>query len=319
MPVANFVESVVVYDDVENASNPQRKHVDWKRSATGLVFEQVYSERFLLTSGATRTVAGPVGVTDLSATSVTFDASIAKPSWYQIRGAFATSPWALALSVGAQAITVTANALDGSAFVTGAGLASLAAVKPGDWLYLAGSTYGDAGNFASTNQGFWVVSAVSTGIHLRRAYPDDSAPVTETVTAIGTTDVQHLPDATRPRWAYIAGSPTFGGLKTVAAAAIGWVAIPTETQFVTTGATTLTRFVVTPSYIAYARVESDQPVKLTIGDAAATANEVSLLPVASAAPAWYEGFSFTTSLALLNTSSVTATINLIYAIAKSES
>jgi hypothetical protein len=319
MPVANFVESVVFYDDVENASNPVRKHVDWKRSATGLVFEQVYSERFVLSPGASRTVASPVGVTDLSATAVAFGAAIAKPSWYQVRGAFPTSPWALALAVGSASVTVTANTSDGSAFVSGAGLASLAGVKPGDWVYLAGSTYGDAGAFAPANQGFWLVSAVSTGLHLFRVYSDDSAPVTETVTTVGTTDIQHLPDATRPRWAYIAGSTTFGGLKSVVAAAIGWVAIATETQFITTGATTLSRLVVTPNYISYARVESDKSVKLTVGDAAAVANEVTLLPVGTNTPAWFETFSFSTSLALLNTSNASATINIIYAIAKTAS
>lgn len=319
MPVANFVESAVFYDDVENASNPLRKHVDWKRSATGLVFEQVYSERFLLAPGESRTVASPVGVTDLSATPVTFAAAAGKPTWYQVRGAFPTSPWALPLSVGAQSVTVTANTPDGSAFISGTGLASLASVKPGDWVYLGGSSYGDAGAFSTANQGFWRVSAVSTGLHLYRAYADDSAPVTETVATVGTSDVQHLPDATRPRWAYIAGSSTFGGLKSVVAAAIGWVAIAAESQFIATGSATLSRLVVTPSYIAYARVESDKSVKLTVGDAAAAANEVTLLPVGTNTPAWFETFSFSTSLALLNIGNASATINLIYAIAKTES
>jgi len=318
MPVANFVESVVFYDDVENASNPIRKHCDWKRSSTGLIFDQVYSERFLLAPGVSRILESTMGSTDLSTTPVTMGAAVGKPTWYQIRGAFPSSPWALALSVGAMSLTCTLQ-VDGSLLLTGTGLASLAAVKPGDWVYLGGSSYGDAGNFSVSNQGFWVVTAATTGLYLTRIYPEDPTPVTETVTTVGTTDVQHLPNAVRPLWAFIRGSAVFGGLKTVVAAAIGWVAVLTEPQFVPLAAYTFDRLVVAPKYIAYTRVESDQPVTVTVGDVATATNAISLLPVLPLVPVWYEAFAFSTSLAVANLgSSLTATINVIYAISQAQ-
>jgi hypothetical protein len=311
MPVANFSESVVVYDDVVNASNPQRKHVDWKRTATGLTFDQVYSERFVMAPGTSGTIGSVVGVADLSATPVNFLAAAGKPTWYQARGAFPTSPWALAIAVGAQNVTVTAQA-SGGILLSGAGLGALVGIQPGDWVYLAGSSYGDAGAFAAANQGFWVVTTISTGLYLSRVYAEDPVPVTETVVTVGIADIQHLPDSTRPRWAFLRGSSIFGGLKSVVTAAIGWVAFATEAQFAPMNAVTLSRFVLAPGYMAYVRVETDQPLLLSVG-ALAASNEIDLLPALNGSPAWYEAFAFITNLVLTNNGNLTASINLIYA------
>jgi hypothetical protein len=262
-----------------------------------------------------------VGTVDLSLTPVDFTKVVVKPQWYQVRGAFPASPWATDLSVAAQNITVTVQADGLSILVTGPGLAALGSVFAGDWVYLGGSTFGDPGNFAATNQGFWVVVSVGTGLLLRRAdEADGTAPATETVAAVGTSDVQHIPNATRPRWLFIrgpgsSGLPAFVGLKQVLGAAKGWLLIATEPQFIDLAAVSVDRLVAAPFYIRYVRVESDQPVVLQVGDIAAAVNEVSLLPF-TGVPAWYESLAFVTSLAVFNSGSEQATINIIYAYAQ---
>lgn len=313
MPTANFVEQVLFYEDVENASNPQRKHVDWKRTASGLPFEQVYSERFLLAPGATKTLESTMGVVDLSTTPVNLVAGVAQPTWYRFVGAFPSSPWAAALAVSGQPLVLTVQ-VDGTMLVTGAGLASLAGVTPGDWVYLAGSGYGDTGSVSAVNQGFWKVTAVGVGLTLVRIYPTDTS-ATETVTTGSVNDVQLLADATRPRWLFVRGAAGYAGLYTVVGAAIGWLAIVPSTTFVSATAVTFDRLLAAPKFIAYARVESDEPVTVKVGDVATAINEVSLQPITGYAPAWYESFSFATSLAVQNKGgSVAATINLIYAL-----
>lgn len=312
MPTANIVESVLIFDDTENASNPQLKHVDWRRTATGLVFDQVYSERFALAPGITKTLEAGVGVTDLSATPVNLVQVPANPAWYQFAGAFPSSPWAVALAVSGQSLTVTVQ-LDGSVTLTGPGLASLAGVNPGDWVYLAGSGYGDSGAVSATNQGFWVVTAVGVGLSLKRIYPTDGA-VTETVLTFSINDVQLLADATRPRWLFVRGSAVYAGLYQVVGAAKGWVAVQAPPQFVPATGITFDRLTTAPKYISYVRVEADLPVTLTVGDVAAATNQVSLEPVAAGVPAWYEAFAFATSLAVKNAGgSAPATVNIIYA------
>lgn len=313
MPQANIVEQVVIFDDVENESNPQRKHIDWKRSATGLTLDEVFSERLTLGAGISKTLEASVGASDLSATACTMGAAAGKSTWYQVRGAYA-SPWAAALGTAGQNVTVTAN-LDGTISLSGAGLAALTNVRPGDQVYLSGSDYGDTGAFASANQGFWSVVSLATGLTLQRVFAEDTQGTSEVVAVAANLDIQHIADSTRPRWAFIRGGVVFAGVKAVLAAASGWFAVATETQFTPTAAYTFSKLVVAPRYISFVRIEADQPVKVSIGDAGAAANEVNLIPLAAAAPAWYEAFAFGTSLAVLNDGGPnTAIINVVYAV-----
>lgn len=316
MPVANFVESVVVYDDVENASNPVRKHVDWKRSATGLVFEQAYSERFTLAPGASRSIFSPPTYYDSLSAVVDFAAVTAKPTWYQVRGLSSTGSNGIGFPTGS---LVLAAQVDGSMYASGAGISANGAV-PGDWVYLAGSTYGDVGVVSADNQGFWVITAVSNGFYMRRAYPEDPLAVTETVTVSATTDIQYTPNMYRSRWVFPEGAGIFSGLKACMGVAVGWAAFPAESRFVPTTGVIPTHVMLTPQYSAYVRVESDKPLLLQMGDINYhnLSNEVTLLPVVGGAPAWYEAFAFTLVLNVQNRGSETATINLVYAIAKTE-
>lgn len=314
MPTATLVESILFFDDVESPSNPQRKFVDWRRTASGLVFDQVYSERFLIAPGITKTLESGVGSTDLSATPVNLAPVTSQSTWYQFKGSFSSSPWAAALAVAGQLLTITVQ-VDGTVLVTGAGLASLSTVNPGDWVYMAGSGYGDTGSVAAINQGFWSVVAVGTGLTLRRIYPGDSA-VTESVVVGAVNNLQLLVDANRPRWLFVRGSAVYSGLYEVVGAAIGWVAVVAPSQFVPATTVTFERLTTAPRYIAYVRVEADVPVTVIVGDVATAVNNVSLLPVATGVSSWYETFSFTTSLAVKNAgSNIPATVNVIYAFA----
>ena len=291
--------------------------MDWSRSATGLPFEEVRSERFLLQVGGTKTLEPDVGVVDLSATPVDIAPAPGKQTWVQIRGAFATNPWASALAVAGQLLTATLQP-DGSLLLTGAGLGALTSVRPGDRLYLSGADYGDAGAFSTANQGIWGVVSIGVGVTLRRVYAEDVTGVTETVTTVGTGDIQHLPESLRPQWAFIRGLYGYAGVKLITAAVSGWVAIADEAQFADAVGVTLDCLVVVPRYIAYVRVETDKPVTVVVGDVGVSANEISLLPVSSGAPGWYEGFAFGTSLAITNAGGYdSATINCIYAFSSS--
>jgi hypothetical protein len=323
MPVANFVESVVVYDDVENASNPQRKHVDWKRSATGLVFEQAYSERFSLAPGESRA---------LFTTSVSFDllngegpAAVdltpvtAQSSWYQMRG-IAVSPGATDFAVAAETVTFAAQS-DGTLKVTGAGVDFTTTPLTNDWVYVAGSTYGDTGPASAANQGFWVITAVTTDtLYLRRVYETDPTPTTETVTIDSTLDLQLVRDAQRPRWVYIEGSSIFAGLKQVLGAASGWIAFASETQFVPVTAFTFTKIFAVRDYAPYLRVEASGPVTVRTLDASLAAYaDTSMLLVSENAPGWVESFSFTTFATVINNGTAAVTVNSIFAVSAVES
>jgi len=324
MPVANFVESVVVYDDVENASNPQRKHVDWKRSATGLVFEQVYSERFLVTPGSYKSPYSVPQYLDFISQPVDF-APVTAKSWYQARWAGGGyPPGCQALGNVGQPLTCTAQA-DGGLLISGTGLGGNTALV-GEWVYLAGSTYGDTGVVGVENQGFWVITATTDGgtsLYLRRAYAEDPAPVTETVTVAAVENIQYTQDTYRTRWANISAyGSVFGGVKSVVGSAIGWVAFATETSFVPTSGVMVDHLMLVPEYVSYLRVESDKPLALQIGDIqydTVGTYEVTLLPVKDGSPAWHETFAFTLALALQNRGRESATVNLIYGIVKSES
>lgn len=310
MPTANFVESILFYDDDENTSNPQRKHVDWRRSSSGARFDQVYSERFLLSPGVEKVLETSLGETDLSATPVAVQAVTAQSTWYQFRGAFPTSPWASALAVSAQSLTLTVQ-VDGTLLVTGTGLASLSAVVPGDWVYIAGSQYGDTGPFSSVNQGFWEVVSVAAGLTLRSVY-GTTTPVNETVTTTSVNNLQLVRKETRPRWLFVQGSAVYAGLQQVVGAGIGWLAVLAPSQYVAVASISLT-LIAAPIFIAYARVESDQPVTVKLTDAVAD-NEVSLLPSTSVTPVWVEVFPFGLALSVENTgSNVAAAVNIIYA------
>lgn len=316
MPLANIVESVLVYDDSQNNSNPLLKHIDWKRSVTGVEFDEVFSNRVTLRPGESRTLH-TITALDVAAEVSELVALTAKPGVWRfsaLGAAYTGQSWATAIGVPAQSASISVN-VDGTITLDGAGVVGTA--SPGAWVYLAGAGYGDGGSWSTANQGFWVVLAASANtFRLRRVFSDESEPVAETVVIAAAEDIQVI-NGGRPKFAYIRSTShrELAGLWPVEMATINWVAIKSST-FVALPVATIDRFTVVPAYIAYLRIEASDAARVGVVTASLVGTqEYDVVPVAAEAPGWLEVCGFVVSCTMDNSASDdVVTFNAVYAL-----
>ncbi len=318
MPTANIVESIVIFDDTESASNPQRKHCDWRRAATGLTFDEMASQRVVLPPNFQDNLLN-VGAFDLAPFAMAIAPLVAKPTVYRFGGVpFTANPWAVLAATPAQAATLTVG-IDGSVTLSGPGLDPSAALR-GPPAPPAPPPDGHPGPGRAANQGFWKVISANAlnGIRMQRVSGDEPTGTNETVTLAATSDIQVILEEKAPRWAMMKSNTNaqFSGLRKVLYITDSWVGVEADSTFSPLATLNFDRFTVAPKYIAYVRVECSTIVRVTITDSDITIPHVhELVPPADGALTWYESFEFLTALGVENDFRATpVSVNVIYAL-----
>lgn len=56
MPILNDSDSLVIYDDPVNTSNPQLRYVDWSRQVNNLVVQNPLNQQMVVPPGASKVI-----------------------------------------------------------------------------------------------------------------------------------------------------------------------------------------------------------------------------------------------------------------------
>lgn len=308
MPQANFSQSVTVFDDVDNASNPLRRHVDWRRVLSGVALGEVYSDRFVLQPNGAKSVFASTSIdAHLDTFNTVFVTS--QPGWlvFQDQG---TALAAIATGMGSTTFTVTLNA--DSTINVSRSTGTFTGILAGDTVFLSGVGYGQAAAFGTNNQGFWLVQRVvsTTALILARATGSaDPTGVAETVVSAAANDFQRILAPTYDHVLIRGGVLSLVGVHSVVAAANGWFAIASNPSLPALTGLTFTQLLLASNYVVYARVESSQRVSLTVNGGALV-----VTPPADGQVGWFETYGWVTSLTVTaDMSDQPATVNVIFA------
>lgn len=337
MPILRISSRVQVYGDVVpgQLAEPLQRYVDWERFASGMPVREAISDRRIVESGQTLTLANVTTITGIAAgATYSFKAHPSKSGRYQIRyvsGAAMPQLTGLSTSiatVGHSYSVVTQD--DGSIVLTDtfATPGNFGLIR-GDKVYLAGSAFGDTGPWSASNQGFWTVVACSaSGIYpgakltLKRVESTDSVGVDESaIVATATADIQKIVPVVSALIVGVAPySSAYSGVWEVVESAKGWFSIDSLTtlpDILTDIPTALT--LAQNDFLGYFRVEVDAAavVKTTSGDL--TQGSQVLRPVVFSDPlatpvgGWMELYGFMTNLQVQNVSDGPVSVNVILA------
>lgn len=187
MPTLSVQSAAVAFGDAPPNSNPRRRYFDWKRDFSVEVASPRTAPFSGLEAGGSRVVFDGARATTVDGTTA-FSVALSllgapryRFSW--TGGANPTLRVNRSLSLSGVAVTVAVNGDQTATLTVGSG--SLAAVQPGDTVYLPGPSTGDAATaFSPLNEGWWAAISVpsSTSVQLQRPSGTPFSASGETVT-----------------------------------------------------------------------------------------------------------------------------------------